>query len=321
MSNKKISVIVPVYNVEKYIEKNIKSLLEQSFSDFEVIYVDDGSNDNCLKILNDYKLKDNRVKVVHTDNHGVSHTRNVGLDLAKGEYITFIDGDDYVDSDYLKYLLSLVEKDNIDMAISLSHHINDDLNQPEKITYEIKNNNEIIDNIYLNRIYMAVWNKIYRRSFIEKNNIRFDENLWYAEGMHFNIQCLACTKKIAVGNKNVYHYISNPNSAMRKGFKIKNEQCALKSLSLQRKILNKNRINTKSLEYHYMMVEYMIYRGIIENDLTKLHEVEMKNSIIEIKKRKYIPLQVDLGFKDKILWLCIGLFPKYMVKRNLKKNR
>ncbi len=99
-----ISVIVPVYNVEKYLDKCLKSILLQDFSDFELILVDDGSTDNSGKICDDFALKDSRIKVVHKENAGPSVARNVGTSVSKGEYITFIDSDDYVDRDYLSIL-------------------------------------------------------------------------------------------------------------------------------------------------------------------------------------------------------------------------
>lgn len=323
MENKKVSIVIPVYNVSKYLKRNIESILKQTYSNFEAIYVDDGSTDNSLKILKKYKLKDKRIKVIHTENCGVSHTRNVGIDAADGKYLTFVDGDDYVDNDYLEYLVSLVNNENkMKMAISLNHHINDDMDQPEEVTFSVDDGMNIMKNIYLNRIFMAVWNKIYDMKFIKDNNVKFAENIWYAEGMHFNVQCLSSIDKIAVGNKKVYHYIANPNSAMRKGFNIKNEMCAIQSLDLQREILSKKGFpKCKELEYHYMLVHYMICKGIYENNLIEKHNLELKNSIQEIKKRKFIPFHIDLKTKEKILWLCIGLFPNYMIKRELRKHK
>ena len=321
MKKDKVSVIVPVYNVEKYLKRNIESLLKQKYSNFEIIYVDDGSTDNCLDLLKEYKLKDDRIKIIHTKNYGVSHARNTGMNHATGRYITFVDGDDYVDDDYLDYLLSLVKGNNLKIGISLNHHINDDMTQDRNLQNDTKNSYEIIQKIYMNKIFMAVWNRIYDREFLEDNNIKFEESIWYAEGMHFNIQCLTCADKVAVGNKKVYHYISNPNSAMRKGFKIKNEKCAIKSLDLQREILNnKGEKKCYELEFHYMMVNYMICKGIIANDLGNTYKKDMKDSIGAIHKRIMIPLHVNLGLKEKIMWICIGLFPKYMAKRYLRKN-
>ena len=321
MENKKISVVVPVYNVEDYIENNIKSLLNQTYKNFEIIYIDDGSTDNSLNILNMFKKIDSRIKVIHQQNSGVSHSRNVGIEYSNGEYITFIDADDFVDNDYLEYLLNLISKNHSDMAISISHHKNYDNSQFEELYEESKKSIDIIDDIYMNRIFMAVWNKIYSKRLLDNNDIRFDETLWYAEGMHFNIQCLSCLKKIEVGNKKIYHYISNPESALRKGFNIKNEKCALKSLELQRNILKEHGINNcKSLEFHYMMVSYMILTGIKkDNQLIDNYKEEFNVSIRNIKERKFIPIQTKLSIRQKIRWILIGFFPVYMVNRDLKK--
>ena len=138
MENKKISVVVPVYNVEDYIENNIKSLLNQTYKNFEIIYIDDGSTDNSLNILNMFKKIDSRIKVIHQENSGVSHSRNVGIEYSNGEYITFIDADDFVDNDYLEYLLNLISKNHSDMAISISHHKNYDNSQFEELYEESK---------------------------------------------------------------------------------------------------------------------------------------------------------------------------------------
>ena len=321
MEDKKISIIIPVYNVGKYLDKNIESLLNQTYTNFEAVYVDDGSTDDSLSIIKKYASKDKRIKVIHIDNHGVSHARNTGLDAVTGDYVTFVDGDDYVDKDYLEYLISLVENDDLEIGIVLEHHINDDMTQPKKNYIDVRENIKIIEDIYLNRIFMAVWNKIYNRKFLNKNNIRFDEKIWYAEGMHFNIQCLSNVKKVATGNKKVYHYISNPNSAMRKSFNIKNEKCALESLDLQRNILKNKGFKCDSIEYHYMMVEYMIYKGILANNLIEVNKKDMKNSIKEIRKRTFIPFKLDISFKEKILWICISLFPKYMARREIRRKQ
>ena len=188
MEDKKISIIIPVYNVGKYLDKNIESLLNQTYTNFEAVYVDDGSTDDSLSIIKKYASKDKRIKVIHIDNHGVSHARNTGLDAVTGDYVTFVDGDDYVDKDYLEYLISLVENDDLEIGIVLEHHINDDMTQPKKNYIDVRENIKIIEDIYLNRIFMAVWNKIYNRKFLNKNNIRFDEKIWYAEGiLIFNV--------------------------------------------------------------------------------------------------------------------------------------
>lgn len=321
MTKEKVSIIIPVYNVEKFLKRNIESVINQTYENFEAIYVDDGSTDNSLKILKEYETKDKRIKIIHTKNFGVSHARNAGINKATGSYITFIDGDDYIDGDYIEYLLALTKTNNSKIGIVLDHHINDSLEQPKQLSIEVWQNIRIIRDIYLNRIYMAVWNKMYATNFLKQNRILFDESLWYAEGMHFNIQCLSHANKVAVGNKKIYHYCSNPASAMRKSFNISNENCALKSLNLQRNILNENKIKKcNELEYHYMMVCYMIYKGIIKTETLHQNKKDAEKCIRDIHKRAIIPLLVGLTIKNKIHWLLIGICPRYMAKRELNKG-
>lgn len=113
-----ISVIVPVYNVEQYLDKCIQSLMEQTYTDFEILLVDDGSTDSCPAICDEYAKKDSRIRSLHKQNGGLSDARNYGVNFAKGEYVTFIDSDDYVDSSYLETLDSLLKKYNSDIAVT-----------------------------------------------------------------------------------------------------------------------------------------------------------------------------------------------------------
>ena len=113
----KVSVIVPVYKVESYLRKCVDSILGQSFSDFEVILVDDGSPDNCGAICDDYATRDQRVKVIHKINGGLSDARNVGLDVAIGQYICFVDSDDWIEQDLLKDNVAVLEHSGADLSI------------------------------------------------------------------------------------------------------------------------------------------------------------------------------------------------------------
>ena len=114
--NPKVSVVVPVYNVEKYLEACVRSILGQSIQDFEIILVDDGSTDNSGKICDALKERNGNIRVLHKDNAGLSHTRNTGMDMAQGDYITFIDSDDTIHRDYLRILLSLIDDYKADMS-------------------------------------------------------------------------------------------------------------------------------------------------------------------------------------------------------------
>lgn len=112
-----VSVIVPIYNVEPYLKRAVDSIIDQTYSRLEIILVDDGSPDSCGKICDDYAKKDNRIKVIHKANGGLSDARNAGLDIATGDYIAFVDSDDYIAEDFVKTLLAELEKHDADVSM------------------------------------------------------------------------------------------------------------------------------------------------------------------------------------------------------------
>ena len=166
MSQKKVSVIVPVYNVEKYIKKCVESLINQEYRNFEIILINDGSVDNSGMIIDEMSLRDDRIKVIHQKNQGVSAARNVGISFSKGEYITFVDGDDWVDKDYISYFVSLMEKYGCPVAMNKNNHTE---------IQKLSNNNSYlisaesaIKSIYMGDIFVAVWNKmVWRRNAVQ----------------------------------------------------------------------------------------------------------------------------------------------------------
>ena len=107
-----ISIVIPVYKVEKYLEKCVESVINQTYKNLEILLVNDGSPDNCPKICDEYAQKDNRIKVIHKENGGLSDARNAGIDVATGKYITFIDSDDYISNDYVEYMYNLLKQNN-----------------------------------------------------------------------------------------------------------------------------------------------------------------------------------------------------------------
>lgn len=129
---KVVSIIIPVYNVEEFIFKTVKSVMNQDYKDIEIILVDDGSPDNSAKIIDELAKRDDRIVCVHKDNGGVSSARNVGLRMASGEYVTFIDGDDWVEPNYISYLLNLVESNNCQIGMNKNNYSDYNINSSEK---------------------------------------------------------------------------------------------------------------------------------------------------------------------------------------------
>ena len=203
-----LSIIVPIYNVEKQLDVCINSILNQTFSNFELILVDDGSPDNCGKICDEYKKKDNRITVIHKKNGGLSDARNAGLDIAKGKYIGFVDSDDIIHPRMYEILFQCINKSDSDIAqCKFKIHL-DKYNQTFE---EYDNKTAIIDMIDNNKINVNSWNKLYKCELFEtlrfpKGKIHEDEFLTY--------KLLYNSKNIAYIDEELYYYYQNDNGIM-----------------------------------------------------------------------------------------------------------
>ena len=316
--NKLVSIIVPVYNVGEFIEKGIESFLKQTYKNIEIILVDDGSTDNSSKICDKYAKKDNRIKVLHKKNGGVSSARNAGLKIAKGDYILFVDGDDYIDEDYTEYFVELIG-DN-DMAFNINaYDLKNNTKNNDRSKKIISADDATID-IYLNKIGVAVWNKIYKREFLLNNNITFNETIWYGEGMLFNIQCLHNTEYIPVGKNRVYHIVYNTKSATR-DFNLKSNYNGIMSMELQKEYLNKcNKKVINSWNFHRYCFNYSIVRGLIKSNKTNDYYDDYKKCIKNLKKQHFVSFKTNINFKKKIKYFIISLFPVLMAKISIRRE-
>lgn len=209
---KLISVVLPIYNVEKYLEKCMESVLNQTYKNLEIILVDDGSKDNCPKICDDYAKKDARVKVVHKENGGLSDARNAGIRVANGEYITFIDSDDYVDKDYVEFLYNNIEKNNADIAIGSHRVLYDSGKIIEKATHEnsVLEPKKVLERIlYDDGIDVSAWGKLYKISLFE--DIKFPKGRLFEDSATTYI-LVDKAKIITVNSESKYNYIVRENS-------------------------------------------------------------------------------------------------------------
>ncbi len=192
-----ISVIIPIYNAEKYLKKCLDSIIESSYQDIEIICVNDGSIDSSINILMEYKSKDSRIRVINQENAGVSSARNAGLKEAIGEYIVFCDADDWVSPEMFGHLLNT--RLDSDMVVCNVYNVKDGAYTIQKHAYGSAtiNNREDVRNKIIQSLLtpndafatllQGVWNKLYRSSIIKKQNLHFEESISYAEDWLFNI--------------------------------------------------------------------------------------------------------------------------------------
>ncbi|MCR5735662.1 MAG: glycosyltransferase [Lachnospiraceae bacterium] len=232
MMTETVSIIVPVYNAENYIEDCIKSLLSQTCGNIEIILVDDGSPDRCPDICDEYMRSDKRVKVVHQENKGLPGARNAGLKMAEGSFVMFVDPDDFITADAVYRLMSSVREDD---DILIFNIVRDDCKKPAetasgsgRIT-EIsdKDRQDILADTFapmterfplLHDARVSACTKLYRKAFLDENNIRFEEEVRVHEDIPFAVSVYHHAKRIRHIDLDIYHYRYNPYS-ITKGYR------------------------------------------------------------------------------------------------------
>ena len=205
----KISIIVPVYNVEKYISRCLDSLVNQTLNDIEIIVVNDGSIDNSQKVIDGYVKKYKNVKSYTKENGGQGSARNFGLTKSSGEYVGYVDSDDYVELDMYEKLYNKAKENDSDIVICDNYNV-----------YEKKEKNLDIERIFFddNKINAffgkkAVWNKIYKKNLLLKNKLKFRSKVWY-EDLDFTIKAIISAKNIDYVRQPLYNYLIREGSTM-----------------------------------------------------------------------------------------------------------
>ncbi len=226
-----VSVIVPIYNVGKYVSKCIQSICEQTYSNIEIVLVDDGSTDNSGAICDEYKKKDTRIKVIHKKNAGVSSARNTGITKSTGDYICFVDGDDYVMPDYVEYMLGQITENKADIALTTQMFGNFDEKQVKNDKIEIWNGEEAVEAILCYQVPMDAIANCLEQNFLE--GVCFIPEIFIGEGFNFNVEAFQKANKVVAGKiRKIYYYRrDNPTSAMTK-FSIKKCECGLWALEV-----------------------------------------------------------------------------------------
>lgn len=214
----KVTIVVPIYNVGKYLKKCLDSIINQTFDDFEVILINDGSTDDSGAICDEYKNIDKRIRVMHTSNQGSGEARNLGLDEAKGDYIYFCDPDDWIELDLINDNYRLSSKNSADIII---FGVNNYMYDPQKQSYIYTGKRELGSEhlpfrqefpiLYKNGLASAVWNKLYKLSYLKQHNCRFPQ---YTQGQDwsFNLLVYRDVENVIYNDKNYYNYVKYENN-------------------------------------------------------------------------------------------------------------
>lgn len=279
----KITVIIPVYNVERYLEEAIEATINQTYKNLEIILVDDGSTDSSGKICDEYKKKDNRIKVIHQENRGMSGARNVGLDCATGKYIMFSDSDDTFELNACEKLYDFIEKTNADYVVGNYTNMDEDGTKWEKPVFSLDKFHESKLSIedYTNSFYImnsAVWNKIFRKSFLDDLCIKFIEKL-PAEDAIFTTYCFMKSKCVYYMPDIVYNYRQRASDSISTNC----SKAYFMGINKAYRIIYNNFKESNCLDYYRFFyaksMNYILYKFIDSGELTKEERIDILDNM------------------------------------------
>ncbi len=300
MKEVKLSIIVPIYKVEDYIYKCVDSILAQTFTDFELILVDDGSPDNCPKICDEYALKDERVKVIHKENGGLSDARNAGIEIARGEYLAFVDSDDFLSLDMYEKLIALADSNSADVVVCdyVLAYVNKEPIFEDSTDLFVMGREEALTQMICNRLFSVnAWNKIYKRELFEVE--RYPKGMLY-EDLALTYRLIDKSEKIVYTPAKKYAYLQRGTSIMgQTGYKMKKDKVTIVEDMIEYFKGRDNYLKICSGISSYLLND--VYKMAVSGNLTSCKEYveELKACVKkykkELQKNKYI------SFKDRVV--------------------
>lgn len=314
-----ISIIIPVYNVQKHLDRCLKSIANQTYRDLEIILINDGSTDKSPEICDNWAMYDKRIKVIHKENTGPGDSRNVGINNATGDYLSFIDSDDFISIYYFEYLLKLIKMGDYDISTCefnrTSKYINIFEYKPNYNQYKVITGKDVLEG--KDDIQVAPWGKLYKRELF--NELRFIKSDMH-EDVNLKYKLMYLTSNIISGMEKLYYYFENNNSLMRSKFSLKN-LCIFdvlidnynyfkeKNEEAYEAIILMAYLNTcleyyKDIKTKYKDYDYLIC-GIL-NDYNKIYKLLMN---------KY-----NISFKDKLKFRIYKIYPSIFIYIHKIKN-
>lgn len=300
----KISVIIPVYNVEAYLNRCVESIVNQTYNNLEIILVDDGSPDKCSQICDDWEKRDKRIVVIHKENGGLSSARNTGLSVAHGDYIAFVDSDDYISPKMLDILMASVMDDDVDVAVCGVEEFDDYGNYRRFRSVDEKmivNGAEALANIFQGNAMIAVMNRLYSKKSLH--------NIWFAEGklyedVIFDADLFTSTREIKVSilPETGYYYYRRANSIMGETENKQPSMDLLKAYSYLYKKIEKLQKEKRKIITTFSLY-YLLSFGLEKNNLERGFKKELR--ILVRCNLKYQDIFI-VGIRYKLKSLCFA---------------
>lgn len=311
-----VSVIVPFYKGQDYIEECINSIINQDYKNLEVIIVNDGSPGNTADILASIAQKDSRIKILTQENRGVSAARNLALDNSEGDYICFVDQDDYIAKDYISYFHNLIEKYDADISLTPSalKFTGKSFMKESGVKdfVSILTGEEAALNMLYYKIIIAPWNKMISHKLIKKYNIRFNNEIFPGEGFNFSVDCFQRAEKIAMGHRKIYYYrCDNSESAMTK-FNPDLVYNGLKAVAnIKKNLVTETPELLKACRYANWHTNCDFYLSMVGSGAYKKYPELYKKLKSVVQKEAIYSFNAPISLKEKIKGLMYFINPYF----------
>lgn len=319
----KVSVIVPCYNVAAYVEQCILSIIHQTYPNIEILAIDDGSPDTTPAILDKLAKEYPQLKVIHQQNSGVSAARNTGLQRAMGEYVMFVDGDDFLAPDAVAYFMELVHQTGAEFCLSTDCYTQQHESQTAHRSVNILSSPDAVALLLSPRVIVGCWNKIYKRSLLTERHCQFSTDLFYGEGLRFITTVAQLANCVGVGNNKVYFYRRNNEVSATTCFNMKKIYNGLESLN---RIEVDLRMHTPKIDTMLLLHRSMFYLGAAVRlqaaKLTKRYQTEYQQYISFVRKN-YLKLvfKRDVSLYRKCLLLGGCISPWLLAKLDVLRRK
>lgn len=322
MNEEKVTIVVGIYNSEQFLRKGLESIENQTWKNLEVLLIDDGSKDNSGMICDEFEKKDKRFIVVHKPNTGVCDSRNKGIEMATGEYICFMDGDDWLSNDFVEYMMKIIRTTNTDMALSDKLFTNFDQKQNLNDNLEIWSSEKTISNIIYPYMVLGPWNKIYSLEIIKKNNIQFPSH-WFGETLHFASTVAYYAKKVGIGHRKVYNYrMDNINSGTTQ-FNVSTRLLSLENaINLQYCIFADNKEIRNAINWHLHACYFTLIVNIVGCSEKEKYIKEYNDAKSFLRRNGLnVLFKSKVSLKEKIRICARSFFTELYIRRIVKKHR
>lgn len=313
-----VSIIIPIYNAESFLDQCLRSIQKQSYPNLEVILVNDGSTDRSKSICDQYVQMDQRFRVIHKPNGGVSSARNIGLDHAKGDKIVFIDADDYVNESYIEDLMHYCDNDLVVMGVAYINSARTLAPRTKKIILD--SNSELLETLMFNNYFTAPWAKLFSASIINKHRVRFNENLFIGEDTVFILEYLQYTNTIQCISLNGYMFYDVMHQELSKYALSCKEYAMLTSIFSKciEKLQKKRQISLLHFQQHLLVYYGKLFFTYL---LNTPNAEQLKAEITYYKQKKII--YVPDSNKKEWAFRCMTILPymSYNILKWLRNNR